>query len=195
MDAILKTFPFGLIFRGVFPGGFFVLSYFIASEGWDGLEDQSEHNLSLWLSVAVFSGVIVYTLHRSIVYPWIECLLDNTETFRITGSCCCRLIREDTVKRLMNMWSTGECKTPGDNIARHVQAWNDYIHLQYASAWCIVAAAVFHVIIKGTAAHQLSGPLAALVVVLVVSAFVSDWRLRTVSREAIHIQKKERRAT
>jgi len=186
VDTILKSFPFQLIFRGVFPGGFFVLSYVVASEGFHTIESKGDDLLTLWLPLAVFVGVIVYVLHRSLFYPLAECFFDST-TARGTRACC-PLIRASTVQRSLDMWSTGERNSPKENIARHLTAWNDYVHLQYASGWCIMAG-TFCAWNTGRSfnarAAKTDDELIVLTAALFLSGFVCEWRLRVVAGEAL----------
>lgn len=175
VETVLQSFPFQFVFRGVFPGGFFVLSYVVATKGWSGLGDIG---LS-WLPLAVFVGVIVYILHRSVVYPILECSFDSAKGRRLRKFC--PLIRRHTIVRALDMWSTGEHDEPIENIARHLTAWNDYVHLQYSSGWCIIAGAICAWNCKANP----SVALIVLVLALFASGFISEWRLRVVARKAL----------
>lgn len=175
MDAILSSFPFQLIYRGVFPGCFFAMSFVVASRGWEGLEKIENSDLfTRWMPLAVFVGVIVYVLHRSLLYPVLECFFDSRRARK--AQCHCPFICATTVLRSLEMWSTGEKSEPNENIDRHLTAWNDYVHLQYASAWCIVAGAVC----ACNANAAPSCPLILLTITFFLGGLLSEWRLRVV---------------
>ncbi len=144
METVLKAFPFQLICRGVFPGGFFVVSYIVASKGWCGLKNIDKDSISSWLLTAVFSGVMVYILHRSLLYPLVEYSFDRWYVKANRCKCrkCCPPISKRTTVRRLAWWSTGERKFPDENIASHLTTWNDYVHLQYASGLCIISGAI-----------------------------------------------------
>src|ERR1700682_6278869 len=80
LDAILKILPLGMFFRGIWPGVFFLVSFFVAKDGWKPVSDKvfkfnGENVLSVWLPAAMFFGTTVYVFHRTVVYPWIEWIL------------------------------------------------------------------------------------------------------------------------
>ena len=178
MDNILKSFPFALIFRGAFPGGFFVISYVVASKGWKELENIGDKLLTVWLPLAIFVGVIAYVFHRSVIYPFIEFFFDGKITYQSHRRCS--PIRKTTIRRALYMWSIGE-NSPEVNIARHLVAWNDYVHLQYTSALCTIlgtiCGAVYCCNCGGNPGWIPYTPLIALAVLLVVGGAVSHWRL------------------
>ena len=83
MNEIVKSVPFTLLLRGLMPGGFFVISFLVAKVGWLRLETTPKYDiLSKWLPLAAFSGVVAYTIHRSILYPLIELVLDGLDNWR-----------------------------------------------------------------------------------------------------------------
>jgi hypothetical protein len=166
VEGILKSFPFGLLLRGVFPGGFFLLSFFVAKNGWQklgGLTDQIQ--LVPWIVIAVFCGIAIYTFHRSIIYPIVEYFMDL---------CCpCRwfpLISTVTSQRLIDRWKMGDDSQGNCRLREHISGWADYAHLQYTSCLCIVAGMVL--------AGQRDPKLIWLAAAFLASALVSDWRLR-----------------
>src|SRR5262245_56760936 len=138
MEAVIKAFPLQLIFRGLFPGAFFVVSFIVGTRGWAWIQPALGNRWPMWLALAAFLGIIAYVLHRSVIYPVIEFALDVWQPENST----CPLIRNNTTERLLDMWSTGAGPNPAENIARHLTAWNDYVHLQYASCWCILLGAI-----------------------------------------------------
>src|SRR5438552_17967331 len=82
MDSILKAFSIPFLLRSVFAGIFFVVSYYVASNGLEpGLEAtiiKGKSISSTALLVALFAGVVVYGVHRAVVYSLIECFFDST---------------------------------------------------------------------------------------------------------------------
>ena len=94
MDSILKAFSIGFLLRSVFAGIFFVLSYYVAC-GYD-LEPtimEAKSFSSSGLLVALFAGVVVYGVHRSLVYPFIEGFFNSK-----VGKACRNGLR---IRRLM----------------------------------------------------------------------------------------------
>lgn len=177
-DSLLKAFPLQLVFRGVFPGGFFVLSFLAAHFGWEALQGTFMKNVTGYLLLAVFAGVVTYVGHRSLVYPVIECFLTN-------GTCKCAPISRRTVNSLVSAWRYGAKPDEKEAVVgRHLTAWNDYIHLQYASAICIALGAL----IGRTPTAEIDWCLVVTGLILFGSALVSDLRrlavLRTVLRES-----------
>lgn len=76
MLDILRTVPFQLLFRGSLPGVLTVLAYLMADKhGVDRLKLAGKQPLH-YLAFAVIAGIFTYTVHRSLIYPVIEGLLD-----------------------------------------------------------------------------------------------------------------------
>ncbi len=169
-DSILKSVPFQLLFRGTLPGGFFVFAYVVATEGWSSLEKRNV-DWSATLAVAAFSGVVIYTVHRSLVYPFIEAALDWNLRW-------IRWIQEETTERLKKEWRFGAGTTAEVNAAlsRHFTAWNDYIHLQYASLICIVAGSICGACRSGFDMVRFDRMLFFACAILGLSAFIGDIR-------------------
>jgi hypothetical protein len=181
MTELLKSFPFGLLFRGVIPGGFFVLSFNVALHGWTCLKLGDAVG---WLPLAMFVGVAMYTVHRSAIYPIIEFVLD-THDWRgdDNGRYNSCVISNKTVRRVMKLWSLPGDKVP-ERFYNHITTWADYIHMQYASTWCIILGAIAGCHIS----EEKCDPDPALIligVLLAVSAVVSEIRLRTIIWAAI----------
>jgi hypothetical protein len=63
-------------------------------------------------------------------------------------------------------------------LAEHISTWADYAHLQYASFWCIVFGGVSGRVISTDSYWKADCTLWLLAGLLLVSAFVSDWRLQ-----------------
>lgn len=68
MDAILQSFSLRFLLRSVFSGAFFVLSFFTATAGAIGKWVFAPADiLSVGLPIALFAGVTIYGIHRSIL--------------------------------------------------------------------------------------------------------------------------------
>jgi hypothetical protein len=194
MEAFIKSFPFQLLFRGVFPGCFFVISFLSGTEGTSNLEKVITADYKKWMVVAIFMGVLIYVLHRAIMYPIIECLLeclyptstDKTSTEKNRNwSGVTRLIRSASIDRLGKMWSFGEYEDPKANIAAHLRTWNDYVQFQYTSALSIIVGAVCVQFFVANTCLPLCWPLIIAAVILAFGGLVSEIRLRAVGNELI----------
>lgn len=181
MDSILKAFTISFLLRSVFSGVFFVISYYVTLHNPVDLSKvDGKTLLSLGLPVALFAGVTTYGLHRSLFYPLIECFYDSSrgKTLRKRWP----LIRVATIRTLLWRWNADD--QPSSKLTRRRQnekldTWADFIHLQYASAHCIVFGAVVgRVVVPGE--HPPCWPLISLAVLLFAAALVSEWRTRSV---------------
>ena len=103
MDQFISSISFNLIVRCLFAGVFFTMSYFVANDGWGAVSfitpasnsgsEQPSSNwpwekaeskkeatvdwLNVWLHMSLFAGISIYGIHRSLIYPVIEHLLDR----------------------------------------------------------------------------------------------------------------------
>jgi hypothetical protein len=178
MDTILKSFSISFLLRSVVSGAFFSISYLVAKHGPLLSELEPTRLLSVGLPLALFAGVSVYGIHRSLIYPFIEFCLDTApvKAFRKR----CPLISIPTVRRLLLSWDrlAEDDKKKICERARQITAWADYAHLQYASSLCIALGALVGTLtIKGR--HPPYAPLIVLAFLLLTAASVSDWRLRS----------------
>ena len=178
MDEILKSFSLGFLLRSVFAGVFFVLSFYVATIGGlpCGLASTSSNVFTLGLALALVSGVTVYGIHRSLLYPTFEYVfnLKWSEDRRFDWW---TFISKNSIERLKNQWSERRHKheSPEASAARHLGVWADYIHLQFSAAWCIIAGAISGCIVT-PGRHEPCCPLVILTVFLFVAALVSNWR-------------------
>jgi hypothetical protein len=180
VDSILKSFSIGFLLRSVFAGAFFMISYYVASHSpKEHLKIDSTTIFSVVLPVALFAGVTAYGIHRSLLFPIIECCFDSGRARRIRRRI--PLVSASTKKMLLRRWDRGaEDKTKcACERARHSTVWADYTHLQYASSLCIALGAFVGVIIV-PGEHSIYWPLVGLAVLLFLAAIVSDWRLHSV---------------
>jgi hypothetical protein len=129
------------------------------------------------LLVALFAGVTVYGVHRSLVYPGIESFFDSRpgKTLRKWFP----LISKSTIHTLLWRWNQGaqgatlKCK----QINEHLNTWADFIHLQFTSSLCIVLGLLVSRLIGN---HRSFCLLIGLAVFLFLAAFVSNWRSHSV---------------
>jgi hypothetical protein len=195
MDEILKSFRIGFLLRGLFSGTFFVLAFYVTSEQ-KGLPEilqiSSENVLSVGLAFALVAVVTIYGVHRSLIYPFIEWLLDSNRAKRIRKFCC-PLISRNVSRNLIKRWDNkAQDKKKGYERARQLEVWADYIHLQFTSAWCIVFGSFAAVVMDKEMPrcplqwlclrnwHPISWPLTLIAVALVVAGAISNWRSFTV---------------
>lgn len=176
MEQLLKTFSISFLLRSLFSGIFFVISYYVALHGSRELAKVEVANvLSIVLPVALFAGVTAYGIHRSLIYPWIEWFFDceRAKAWRK----CTSLISVSTIHTLLWRWNQdlqgGTFNREGIN--ERLNAWGDFIHLQYASTVCIALGALVGIVVD-QGSHPPYCPMIGLAGLLFLAAFVSDWR-------------------
>ncbi len=181
MDALLKSFSLSFLLRSAFAGAFFVLAYYLATNGTcEAIDLGSENVFSLGLVIALVVGATVYGIHRSLIFPWFEWLLNSDLARKIRGKWF-PLISENTLKDVVRRWdSTSEKEHQRRNRTDHITAWADYIHFQYASAWCTFLGAATGVIVSGRCPPPHWGWITLLVMAFFIAASVSAWRARSV---------------
>jgi hypothetical protein len=191
MDEIIKSFSLSFLLRNVFAGVFFAIAYYAASKGTVALgQVGAKESLSVGLPLGLFAGVTVYGLHRSLLYPWIEWVLETGRLKTIRESL--PLISFAACKRLQQRWSMSSEKESDSVHAQNVANWADYAHLQYTSALCILLGAITGTLLS-SGRHKCYCPLVILGFLLALAGFVSDWRLRSVlDHLAKHEAKKEK---
>jgi hypothetical protein len=184
MDTILKSFQIGFILRCLFSGVFFVLAYCVSSEGYKNeISITAQNLLSFGLPLAAISGVIVYGIHRSVVFPFIEWLLDTDKAYRWRANGV-MFISENTIRNLRNRWRNRGL--PGESDAykytRQLEVWGDYIHNQYAACLCIIFGSSTAVAFSGDWRRPPNIPLVFLVIFFLGSALFSHWRAYSVEQ-------------
>jgi hypothetical protein len=183
MDSILNAFNISFLLRNAFSGIFFVIAYYVASHN---PQEFSKIDLTTLLSVglpvALFAGVTAYGILRSLLYPFIEYFF---------GSNCGKawrqsipLISASTIGMLLWRWGQDNEATTFDRdrikeINEHLNVWSDLIYLQYNSALCIALGAWVGAVID-PGRHCPYFPLIVLAVLLLLAAFVSNWRHHSV---------------
>jgi hypothetical protein len=197
MEETLKTLGLGLLIRSVFAGAFFPISYYIASHppppyryfGYD-----QKGILATGLAVSLLAGITVYGLHRSLLYPLVEWLLDwkKCADFRNRRFKCrlpflrrfdechwCRLISDETIKRIRRDWGKAE-RTPGlPHAQEKFTAWGDFAHLQYCSAICLLLGILFARWVAEYHRVAFWPLIFPGFLIFLIAGFVTDWRLRT----------------
>jgi hypothetical protein len=195
MDQVLQSLPIQLTFRGILPGGFLVLSFLVAVKGWEGAAcfALSKHGPSPWLLglSAIFFGIVVYTIHRALIYPLIEWGLCRPrwkvpfwKDFHWPPY---RFISDEACDELLDHWTIGtrrpRVRIINDSVAgiigKHNTSWNDYVHLHYASAVCIGLGAILGSWFAKNET-QCDLPLTIAGAVLLISGLLGDIRRRRV---------------
>jgi hypothetical protein len=185
MDTILKSFSLGFLLRSVFAGAFFVLSYCVATSGYNF---AAEKLISVGLPCALIAGVTVYGLHRSLIYPVLEWGFnaDWAKRLRATKQKLWKqefrwtLISQNTINNLVVRWDSKSKE--GKKLRcrfNQIATWADYIHLQYTSALCIIFGSLAGVIVTG-GHHPINLPLLGLFISLFIAGIVSNWRSHSV---------------
>jgi hypothetical protein len=179
MEPLLKSFSLGFLLRSVFGGVFFVIAYHVASQEPSVSKVFDFKGLfPVGLLVALFAGVTVYGLHRSLIYPFIELVINSSDAKNLRQRF--PLISETTVTLLIQQWDRAGGTDKRDNErARHVTVWADYAQLQYSAALCICAGG-FAGFITEKGPYQPHWPLVILALMLFVAGVISDWRLHVV---------------
>ena len=169
----------GLLLRSLFSGAFFLIAFCVAVDG----PPQFAHlrvagELGTALSISLFAGVVVYTLHRSVIYALIEWLINSSEMRQLRKRV--PLISTETTRALLKQWKRASNSAEVEmERGKHFSTWADYAHLQYTAALCILFGTWC-----GRIGAQGTGivywPLVVLACTFALAAFVADWRLHAV---------------
>jgi hypothetical protein len=189
MDSILKAFSIGFLLRSVFAGIFFVVSFYAAFYGLEAttvMKIGAKSMSSPALLVALFAGVAVYGVHRSLVYPFIEGFFDSEvgkalrgwKPKALRGRKPLALISHNTIQTLLWRWDQGAKERERDHkkINKRLNEWADFIHLQFTSSLCIFIG----VLLSWLMGKDPPCYLICVAVFLVVAALVSNWRSHSV---------------
>lgn len=183
MDSILKAFNISFLLRNAFSGIFFVIAYYTASHNPLELSNINLTTLlTIVLPVALFAGVTAYGILRSLLYPFIEYFFGSD--FGKAWRKCIPLISDSTIGTLLWRWNQDDKAMTFDReqikeINQNLNVWGDLIYLQYNSALCIALGAGVGVIIDPSR-HCPYWPLIVLAGLLLLAAFVSNWRHHSV---------------
>jgi hypothetical protein len=188
MGALLSSFPISFLLRSVFAGVSFVVSYYLVM-GKDLQQFVDAGNIfSGVLPVALFTGVTVYGLHRSLEFPFLEWAFNSGWAKKIRSvqkdKCIFSLISANTMRALMTRCNqkSKNAQLRDSERAKYMEAWADYIHLQYTFAWCIIAGYITGAIVsdKKGMVHQGIGWFFLAACVFYIAAVVSNWRSHSV---------------
>jgi hypothetical protein len=184
MEEILKAFSVGLLIRSAFTGAFFTLSYFVATCGLEAVPEawKTEH-FPKAVAVSLLAGFTIYSLHRSLVYPVSEWIVDAkcAQNFRRDK---CPLIFQSTIARMQQRWESGNDEQNKKECIRHIATWADYAHFQCCAGLCMMFGALAGAVFSG-GKHQPEWTMIILTLVLFVAGLISDWRLRSVQEKVL----------
>jgi hypothetical protein len=182
-DSLLQSLSLGFLLRSIFAGVFFVASFYTATDYPSQFAKMKELGATDMLGIALFSGVIIYCIHRAVVYPLIEWALDSALAQSLRAKV--PLISTLSVTALVRRWDRNSSDADGPNPerAKNISTWGDYTHLLYVSALCILMGAV-SARVSSKATLEMNCPLTILCVFLGCAALISDWRLRRVDETA-----------
>ena len=194
MDTLVKSFPLSFLLRSVFSGAFFVVSYCVVSSGYvNELKIKSENIFTIALPFALIAGVTVYGIHRSLLYPLFEWCFNSEWAVKQRGVWN-TLISENTIKNLVKRWDNKaeDVNQRRYERAKQLEIWADYIHLQFASAWCIILGSVAGAIIRcghhwhhgHRGHHHWHCLLVSVAFIFFVAACISNWRSHSVEEYA-----------
>jgi hypothetical protein len=194
---ILKSFKLPFLLRSFFAGVFFVLSYSIAA---NTAVIDSNNLFFVGLPFALISGVVVYGIHRSLLYPFFEWGFNASWTKWLRGKWL-PLISRNAIKNLVGRWdSKAKVNELSSNRSDQMTVWADYIHLQFTSSWCIWLGYFFGKevnnyldcpcqyvwswlglgLLKDLFYYSSNNPLCPLAVFFLFVALISNWRARSV---------------
>jgi hypothetical protein len=188
MDSIFKTFNLGFLIRSVFAGGYFILSYYVVTNGEPRLSKVDGWKLmTTAFPIALFVGVSAYAIHRSLIFPVLEFFFDAAWATRLRSKCA--PISDYTLKTQFKRWRLSVKEVDFQiEVGRRLTVWADYTQLQYTSLLCLILGSIVGCY-NDPNEHESCGILIALGFVLGAAALLSDWRLRRVeeSREDMNL--------
>jgi hypothetical protein len=182
MDTVLKSFSLGFLLRSLFAGVFFVLTYSAATKNTLAeIQVNAGNVFSFGLVFALAAGVTVYGIHRSAIYPWIEWALYADWAKKWREDPRLRLISKNVIDGIVGRW---DAKAEGParmrSRAEQINAWGDYIHLQYTSALCIVTGYATGGFVGRSCEMRYWRLFLAIAGFFAVFATASAWRSRSV---------------
>ena len=194
MDTILKSFSVGFLLRNLFAGVFFVLACYVATKGGrNTFEINSTNIFPIGLPFALISGLTVYGIHRSILYPLLFEWGFNANWARELRKNCLPLISKNTTENLLNRWDnkSGDRKKRRYERAKQLEVWADYIHLQFASGWCIIFGYMMGSIITSRhhsyrwhqwhhGYHHMQCLVFVVAAIFIIAGAISNWRSHSV---------------
>ena len=174
MESVLRAFSVGFLLRSLFAGFFAVLAYSISSTGFaPAAAEKIVTSFSIAVAISLFSGVVVYGLHRSLFYPLLEWYFDS-ECGR-SHRRCCPLIQHSTIVTLLRRWDYQWSDPPLKSVNTHLNAWGDILHFQFTSTHCIALGSLVSMG-ANPGRYVISWPLVVAAALLFVAAIISNWR-------------------
>ncbi len=191
MESIWKSFSLGFLLRSIFAGVFFFISFSLTEK--NNLlfnSDDVQGSMVIILTVSLFAGVIVYGLHRALLYALlIEPVLNSEGCERIRKYS--PLISQRTMDSLLSVWDMEDEKSEKNSLrSKKMIPWGDYTHLHYTACWSVIAGAIAYICMDGShfERYKINPTLCWLSLIFFTAGVVSDWRLKSL-REYIEGQK------
>jgi hypothetical protein len=180
LDKLFGSFSLGFLVRRGFSGVFFVLAFCVATFKQPlSASICAKDLLTFGPPAALFAGVTLYTLSRSLIYPLIEWFMNSDLARRQRETR--PLISENTIAVLRSKWKSPAGVESESSITHHLSVWGDYMHFQYTSALCIGAGALIGWLTAPVRPH-IHVTLLVLALILFLAALISDWRWHRVHR-------------
>lgn len=199
-DSLSSGFKFpdglslGVLMRSVFAGCFFVISFTVNHQGYAQLvPNDSKALLSQVVPISLFVGLLVYGIHRSIVYPIMEACFDDEicVSWRKDGK---TLISVNTISNLIQRWD----RAAGPSIemrqserARRISSWADIAHSQYVASECIILGLFAAKYFDSKNASYTDPFVLPMAFLMFLAGVISDWRLRAFQDELTKREKRE----
>lgn len=130
MKDILGTISLGFLLRS-FIGG--VIFYF-AQNRFSSIPDLNSSQAAKCLVI----GILIYGIHRSVIYPWVELFFNSNWHRSIRPHN--RSISKNSTDALLFRWTLNSEKEDNHakTISHHFTTWADYTHLLYCAAWATI---------------------------------------------------------
>lgn len=177
MEALISALQVGFLLRSLIAGAYFVAAYAFAKGGIAELSALPTAGARLAFLV-ILVGITAYTLHRALVYPFIESFFNSRTAQSLRRSGRVRFVSPETVKVLKDLWCAAEQSSPDKAAISHIRTWADYTHVLYVSSFSLVGG----ISLAEFTAQSAYDPriVIALSYVMLVGALLSDWRLHAV---------------
>ncbi len=129
--------------------------------------------------IGLFVGVVVYGIHRSIIYPIVESFFDSNY-----GRLWRRgmpLISLASIQTILWRWRINKDKDVVDlnQVNKNLNRWANYIHMQFTSSLCTILGIVVGLLLNHCR-HPSIWLLIFISFILFIAALISDWRLHSV---------------
>jgi len=187
-ESLLNTFSIGDLLRNLFCGIFFMSSWYLVRSYPEFLKDFGESILTVVIPLGLFIGVLIYSIHRSLIYPIIECFFDS----KFGKKCRKRapLIRKASIDITLWRWDSftenekDSKKNGTSKVNARIDRWADYIHFQYTSSFCTFLGIIPGLLERSVRCHISSTIwlvvfLLSVSAILFIAAIISDWRLHS----------------